>query len=588
MIARLDHAVNGALRAHRRIERKPEPRLPAARVKVFALFWAAAFLLVGLGGVWRIGSDERRYLSAMDKRYRHETALPALRGEIHDRQGRLLAADAREHHIYISPRVFRAAYPDEKTRAEKIALLAGAIDAPTADLQSKFESPRGFVYAKKWLPAATAARVRKLGIKAVKTQEVTRRFYPAGYLAAQVTGFTDRRNAGVEGVERAWNKKLAANDGRRVALAMRDGREIEVFSQRAPRAGRAVDLTIDLRLQYLAYRFLERAVAAHGAKSGGAILLDAQSGEILAMAGAPSFNPNNRKQGDGAARRNAAVTDLFEPGSTMKPVVAALAMARGGLRANERLRTGAPLQIGRLLVRDKTIRPGLTPAEAIALSSNLGAVRMAERLTKEQLHQGFSDFGFGQKSGILFPLEGRGVLRKPDSWKPVERATMAYGHGLSATLLQLARAYSVFANDGLLARPRLAVGGGEEEKSRVLPTAIARAVLRMMEGVTADGGTAPAARVFGYRVAGKTGTAEKIGPGGYDHDRVRAIFVGLAPVSNPRFVAAIVIDEPRGKIRYGGAVAGPVFSRLMSEALRLYGIAPDDSQAPAALVGDAV
>ena len=418
MIARLDHAVNGALRAHRRIERKPEPRLPAARVKVFALFWAAAFLLVGLGGVWRIGSDERRYLSAMDKRYRHETALPALRGEIHDRQGRLLAADAREHHIYISPRVFRAAYPDEETRAEKIALLAGAIDAPTAALRDKFESPRGFVYAKKWLPAATAARVRKLGIKAVKTQEVTRRFYPAGYLAAQVTGFTDRRNAGVEGVERAWNKKLAANDGRRVALAMRDGREIEVFSQRAPRAGRAVDLTIDLRLQYLAYRFLERAVAAHGAKSGGAILLDAQSGEILAMAGAPSFNPNNRKQGDGAARRNAAVTDLFEPGSTMKPVVAALAMARGGLRANERLRTGAPLQIGRLLVRDKTIRPGLTPAEAIALSSNLGAVRMAERLTKEQLHQGFSDFGFGQKAGFCSRSKGAGFCASPIRGSP--------------------------------------------------------------------------------------------------------------------------------------------------------------------------
>ena len=562
--------------------------LPAARVKVFALFWAAAFLLVGLGGVWRIGSDERRYLSAMDKRYRHETALPALRGEIHDRQGRLLAADAREHHIYISPRVFRAAYPDEKTRAEKIALLARTIDAPTADLQSKFESPRGFVYAKKWLPAVTAARVRKLGIKAVKTQEVTRRFYPAGYLAAQVTGFTDRRNAGVEGVERAWNKKLAANDGRRVALAMRDGREIEVFSQRAPRAGRAVDLTIDLRLQYLAYRFLERAVAAHGAKSGGAILLDAQSGEILAMAGAPSFNPNNRKQGDGAARRNAAVTDLFEPGSTMKPVVAALAMARGGLRANERLRTGAPLQIGRLLVRDKTIRPGLTPAEAIALSSNLGAVRMAERLTKEQLHRGFSDFGFGQKSGILFPARRARVLRKPDSWKPVD----ARDDGLRTRLV--GDAVAVGARVFGFRQRRLvgaaAAGGrrrGGGKTARFADGDRARR-LRMMEGVTADGGTAPAARVFGYRVAGKTGTAEKIGPGGYDHDRVRAIFVGLAPVSNPRFVAAIVIDEPRGKIRYGGAVAGPVFSRLMSEALRLYGIAPDDSQAPAALVGDAV
>ena len=404
-----------------------------------------------------------------------------------------------------------------------------------------------------------------------------RRYYPAGDLTAHLIGITDVDDRGQEGIELAYQDWLAGKPGSRRVIKDRLGRVVEDAEHiRAPVEGRDLALSIDRKLQYLAYRELKAAVAQHRAKAGGIVVLDVRTGEVLALANLPAFNPNNRSTLDARRQRNRAITDTFEPGSTLKPFTIAAALEGGVIRPDSVLQT-AP---GYLVVGDATIHDAhpegmLTVAQVIQKSSNVGAAKLALALPRESLWNILSGVGFGASSQLGFPGEVSGRLRAYQHWRPIEQATLSYGHGISVSLLQLARAYTIFATEGELQPLTLVRHDQSVEGKRVISPGTALAVRSMLELVVKAGGTAPRAQIMGYRVAGKTGTAHKLEGRGYAGDRYVSSFVGMAPASAPRLLVAVMIDEPSDGQYYGGTVAAPVFSRVMSEALRMLSIAPD-------------
>lgn len=541
--------------------------------------WRARLLLIGLL-LWFVGLAGRAiYLQGLnndflrqkgESRYTRVIELPATRGMIVDRNNEPLAISTPVESV--------AASPDDVTLNDvQAARLARLLDMDLREVRRKLEDDkREFVYLRRQLAPELAAHVVELNIPGIFLQREYRRYYPAGEVMAHLLGFTDVDDKGQEALELAFNKALTGKPGSRRVIKDRLGRIVEdVESIREPQNGARLQLSIDTKLQYLAFRELKRAVTDHRAKAGGIIVLDVRTGEVLAMANMPTYNPNNRGRFDPRRTRNRAVTDLFEPGSTLKPFTAAVALESGVVRPDTVIQT-APgrLTIGNRTIHDAHPNGALTVEQVIQKSSNVGSAKIALSLPAEAMWHMFTKVGFGAMPKSGFPGEALGRVRPYATWRPIEQATMSYGHGISLSLLQLARAYSIFATDGTIRPVRLVKGEAPPEPEQVISPHTARSIRHMLELATQAGGTAPRAQITGYRVAGKTGTAHKLEGRGYAHDKYVSSFVGFAPASAPRLIVAVMIDEPLGQY-YGGTVAAPVFAEVMSGALRMLGVAPD-------------
>ena len=507
----------------------------------------------------------------------------APRGTIRDRHGTALAMSTAIESIWVDPREAIHARDDWPRLAAVLGLDAAGLERTLLE-----RAERSFVYVRRHVDPATAARARALALPGVYSEREFRRYYPEGEVAAHVVGFADIDGTGQEGVELAYDRVLRGVSGRKEVIQDRLGRSVEdVQNVRSPLPGQDVYLTIDLRLQSLAYRALKAAVVHHRATAGSLVVIDARTGEIHAMVNQPSYNPNDPAKRIGPATRNRAVTDVFEPGSTVKPFAIMAALESGVVLPRTVVETSPGyLKVGSNMVRDRRDLGPLDVAGVIRLSSNVGVSRIALATAPDQLWDAYAGAGFGSVSGSETVGESPGILRRSRRFGDFERATLSYGYGLAVTALQLGRAYTIIANGGERLDLRLVRGPSRAGlpppvTRRVMSPATAREVLAMLEAVVeAKDGTGRRAHIRGYRVAGKTGTSRKAVPGGYAKRRYVALFVGLAPVSEPRFVVAVVVDDPRGKQYYGGEVAAPVFHTVMSDALRLNAVPPDSATTP--------
>lgn len=551
-------------------------RLPVWRARLLLLLVFAAFMVLAARAFYLQGLNKDFLQQKGESRYSRVIEIAAHRGTIVDRNGEPLAMSTPVESVWASP-------ADAKLSAEQRAKLATLLKIGPKDLQRRLSSEsRDFVYLKRHLPPDEAARIVSLGLPGIFLRREYRRYYPAAEVTAHLLGFTSVDDKGQEGIELAYQEWLAGKPGSRRVIKDRLGRIVEdVESIATPQQGKNLQLAVDSRIQYLAYRELKEAVAQHGARAGSVVVLDAKTGEVLALANWPSFNPNNRETLSAERTRNRAVVDLFEPGSTLKPFTAAAALEAGLVSAQSMIDTApGSMRVGNRTIRDPHPEGLLSVSEVIQKSSNVGSAKIALAMPPRNLWSLLTAVGFGAAPRSGFPGEVSGRLRAYQHWKPIEQATVSYGHGISVSLLQLARAYAVFATDGLLPQLSFVRREAEATPERVLSARTARAVRAMLESVTQPGGTALQAQVTGYRVAGKTGTAHKPLDGAYATDRYISSFVGIAPVSDPRLVIAVMIDEPAGRHYYGGEVAAPVFSRIAAGALRLLDIAPDAVQRP--------
>jgi cell division protein FtsI (penicillin-binding protein 3) len=518
-----------------------------------------------------------------DKRYLREARMPAHRGAILDRFGEPLAVSSPVDTVWVNPQVLAQA-PDEITR------LAKALKRDPQWLAQRVTSnlDRQFLYVARHMDPADALRVRALGIPGVELMREYKRYYPNGEVTGHVLGFTNLDEAGQEGLELAYDQSLAGIDGLKRVIKDAQGRIVEnVESIRAPRPGEDLETSIDLRIQYLAYRELKAAVRRHQALAGSVIVLDVHTGEVLAMVNQPSFNPNDRSQYDVARYRNRAVTDIIEPGSSIKPFVMAAALRTGRFRPDTVIDTSpGTVQVGIKTIADKHNLGAVDLSTILAKSSNVGMAKIALSLEPRQLHDTLTGLGFGQVTASGFPGESAGLLSAAAHWRPLGIATLAYGYGLSVTPLQLAQAYAAIGSYGVRRPVTFRRVDGPVPGERVMEQQVSRDTIGLLERVIAPDGTGAKAAVPGYRVAGKTGTAWKAVGGGYSQHRYTAVFAGLVPATRPRLAAVVLIDEPSGSLYYGGDVAAPVFAAIMSGALRLLGVAPDDltQVAPATVV----
>ncbi|HQU78601.1 MAG TPA: penicillin-binding protein 2 [Azonexus sp.] len=506
-----------------------------------------------------------------ESRYRRDIEVSASRGKIIDRNGDLLAVSTPMKSIWAIPGDARTMSAAQKQQ------LAALLDIGVRELDGKIAPEKTFVFVKRQVPPETADRIAALKLPGVHQEKEYRRYYPTGDMTAHIVGFTGVDDKGLEGVELAFQPSLIGRSGSRSVIRDRRGNIIEdVGALKPPQDGKDVRLALDSKIQYLAYSQLKAAVETNKAKAGGAIVIDARTGEILALVNLPTYNPNNRETLSGAQLRNRALTDTFEPGSTLKPFTAALAMEKGKFRPDTVINC-APgrITIGNATISDAHPHGALTVAQVIQKSSNVGVTKMALTLPSQEMWQMFDAVGFGQLPQLGFPGEVTGRLRPWKNWRPIEQATMSYGHGISVSLIQLARAYSVFARDGdLIPLSLLKTDEPMVHGVPVFSVQTAREMRAMLEMAAGPEGTAPKARVPGYRVGGKTGTAHKLEGGVYANKYVSA-FVGFAPVSDPRLIVAVMIDEPSAGKHYGGEVAAPVFSQVMGASLRTLGITPD-------------
>ena len=541
------------------------------RFRAPLIFGALALVFAGLAGrsLYLQWIDNEFLQEQGSSRWSREIELPAHRGRILDRYGDALAISTPVKSIWAFPSKIEAS-------PEQIAALARLIETSPAALTKRLNDAGDFVYIARQLPPEVAERIASLKIQGIHDQNEYRRFYPGGETLSHVLGFTGDHDAGQEGIELAQQEWLGGKPGSRRVIINRRGDAVEdVEAIRAPQAGRDLALAIDTRLQYLAFRELKAAIEVNKAKAGGLVILDVATGEILALANWPTYNPNARNRVTRESMRNRALTDTFEPGSTMKPFTIACALDVGKVLPGTIIDTsGGQLTIGPNTIHDAHRNGALTVEQVIQKSSNVGAAKIALSLPSATLWKTLAEAGFGTPPRTGFPGEVAGRLRPPKTWKPIEQATMAYGHGLSVNLVQLARAYTVFATDGELKPVTLFKTGGPVAGNPVIKPETARAVRRMLELAVQAGGTAPRAQVAGYRVGGKTGTAHKLEGRGYANKYVSS-FVGFAPASNPRLIAAVMIDEPSAGQYYGGTVAAPVFSTVMGAALRMLGVPTD-------------
>ena len=548
-------------------------KLPAWRRRVLLMCVLAGFVALFMRGIY-LQSLHKEFLQQKgDARYSRTLLLQAHRGKITDRNGELLAISSPVESVWASPPDVVLSKAQKNALAKLLAMKPKDIDKKVANRE------REFVYLKRRISPDLAAKVMSLEISGVFLQREYKRFYPAGDVTAHLVGFTGIDDNGQEGFELSQNAALSGKAGSRRVIQDRQGHIVEdLEAVKVPQDGHDLVLSIDRRLQYLVFRELAKSVDEHKAKAGAAVVLDAKTGEVLAMVNLPTYNPNNPVNIKGKTR-NRAITDMFEPGSTMKPVAASAAMQFGDYTPTTKIQT-APghMSIGPATIHDAHPHGILTVAEVIQKSSNVGAAKMALSLKREELWSTFNQLGFGNRTNVGFPGEAAGKVRPYKTWRPIEQATMSYGHGISVTLLQLARAYTVFANEGEIKPVSLLKLKESPVGHQVFSAQVANDVKAMLELVVQPGGTALKAQVAGYRVGGKTGTAHKLGKSGYEEDKYVGSFVGLAPASNPRLIMAVMIDEPSPEKDqyYGGIVAAPVFSAVMADALRMLSV-PQDS-----------
>ena len=547
-------------------------QLPAWRSKVVLFSLFAAFLMLAGRALWLQGISTEFLQKQGESRYARTLELPATRGKITDRNGEVLASSVPVKAIW--------AIPDDvlPTAQPKLHALAKLLDMSEGELGNKLDSDRGFVYLKRQVEQETADKIVKLGIAGIETRKEYKRFYPESEVMAHVVGFTSVEDAGQDGMELANQKTLAGMTGSRRVIKDRLGRIVEdIESIREPHDGKDLTLSIDSKIQYIAFSQLKEAVDKYKAKAGGIVVLDVKTGEVLALANLPTYNPNNRAVLTGAQLRNRVLTDTFEPGSTLKPFTVALALDTHRVTPSTVFQTSpGTMTIGPATIHDAHAHGPLTVAQIIQKSSNIGTAKIALQMPPQEMWEMFTTAGFGQQPKFGFPGAVAGRVRPYKSWRPIEQATMSYGHGISVSLIQLARAYMIFARDGDLIPLSFQKLRDAPAGQRVISAQTARELRTMLETVVSPEGTAPKAQVPGYRVGGKTGTAYKLVHGKYVREYVGS-FVGFAPASDPRIIIAVMIDEPSGPVHFGGDVAAPVFAAVAANALRAMNVAPDSA-----------
>lgn len=544
--------------------------LPAWRARFVAALLLLAFGVLAARSVYLQVVRNDFLQQKGESRYSRVIELSATRGRIVDRSGDVMAVSTPVKSIWAIPE-------DARLTPSQARELAALTEMDVRELNRRLATEKDFIFIKRQIPPDTAEKIAALNLPGIHQQREYRRYYPGGEVTAHILGFTGVEDKGQEGIELAFDAQLAGKPGSRRVIKDRLGRIVEdVESIKSPQEGKDLALALDAKIQYLAFTHLKQALAEHKAKAGGVVVLDAKNGEVLALANLPAYNPNNRLKLTGAQLRNRALTDVFEPGSTMKPFTAALALEKGRFRFDSQIQT-APgrLTIGNATIHDAHMHGILTVAQVVQKSSNVGTAKIAAAFAPEEMWQMFDELGFGRPLRLGFPGEVGGRLRPFKTWRPIEQATMAYGHGISVTLMQLARAYLAFARDGdLIPLSLTRLESPPLAGKSIFSAQTAREVRAMLEMAVQPGGTAPKAQIPGYRVAGKTGTAHKLEGGAYAERYVSA-FVGFAPASNPRLVVAVMIDEPSAGKYYGGEVAAPVFAQVMAGSLRTLGVPPD-------------
>ncbi len=516
-------------------------------------------------------------------RFARTLELPANRGRILDRNGLLLATSVPAPSIWAIPE-------DVDATAAQLTQLAKLLEMPLADLKRRLDDEdKTFVWLKRQVDETVAHKITELNIKGIYQRKEYRRKYPEGEAAAHVVGFTNVENNGQEGVELSFNGELAGRAGSRRVIKDRLGRVVEgVGEQTPPVDGRDLQLSIDSKVQFFAYQKLRDAVLANKAKAGSVVVLDTATGEVLALANYPSYNPDRRQNLTGEQLRNRALTDTFEPGSTMKPITVAAALELGRVKHNTIIdTTPGRYSMGGFTINDTHNYGVLDVDGVIQKSSNVGALKIAQRMTPKEMWDVYSALGYGQKPQIAFPGAVPGRLRPYKSWKPIEQATMSYGYGLSASLFQMARSYTAFAHDGAIIPATMLKSDTPATGVPVFSAEHAAQVRHMLWLAAGPGGTGQKAQTVGYSVGGKSGTARKQVGKSYAAGKYRSWFTGMAPIDKPRIIVAVMIDEPSAGQYYGGTVAGPVFSEVVQQTLRMMGVQPDMAVKPQ-IVADGV
>ncbi len=545
-------------------------KLSAWRSRFVLGMLALAFIALGLRAFWLQAWSTDFLQKQGASRYERALEIPANRGKIVDRTGAMLATSLPAKAIW-------ADAEDVDAPREKLNELAKLLSMDRRELDRKLAEDKNYVYLKRQVDADVAAKVAALNIHGINQRNEYKRHYPEGETVAHIVGFTNVEDAGQEGFELAQQQRLAGKPGSRRVIKDNLGRFIEqIGSGREPQDGADLTLSIDSRIQFLAFNALRDAVREHRAKAGAVVVVDVQTGEVLALSNWPTYDPNNRGQLTGAQLRNRVITDTYEPGSTMKPFAIAMALEAGKIKPTTIIETApGKLTIGTATIGDAHPHGALTVEQVLQKSSNVGTVKIALQLPPQKMWEGLTSVGFGQAPQIGFPGTVSGRVRPYKNWKPIEQATMSYGHGISVSLIQMARAYTVFARDGEVIPLTMTRTDGPATGVQVFKPETAQAVRKMLEMAAGPQGTAPLAQISGYRVGGKTGTAYKQENGGYQTNKYIASFVGFAPVSKPRVVVAVMIDEPSAGKHYGGEVAAPIFARITSETLRALRVAPD-------------
>lgn len=538
---------------------------------VIAFFALAAVALVARAVQLQVVNKDFLNRQA-DTRHLRTEKISAHRGAITDRNGEPLAISTPVDSIWANPQELSSA-------VDRVPELARILQVDPDQLMRRItrSMDKEFLYLKRHLSPQTADQILTMKLPGVNVLREYRRFYPAGEVTGHLVGFTNIDDDGQEGLELAFNHWLAGESGAKRVLKDRLGRAVEnVASIRPPRHGKVLRSSIDLRLQYLAYRALKGAIQKHRAESGSIVILDIDTGEVLAMVNQPSYNPNDRSQYSAERYRNRAITDIFEPGSSIKPLILAAALESGRYRANSMVDTSPGyVTVGPKRIEDTSDLGRVSLTTVLSRSSNVGITKIAMSLEADQLWQSMTRFGFGAVTSSGFPGESAGLLTHYNDWRQISQATLGYGYGVSVTPLQLTQAYAVLGASGQIRPVSLVALDAPNVGSKIISSETAGSIRTMMEEVVRPGGTGSEASVIGYRIAGKTGTSWKFAPGGYSEDKYFSIFAGLAPASDPKLAAVVIIDEPTGELYYGGDVAAPVFGDVMTESLRLLAIAPD-------------
>ncbi|MEY4481693.1 MAG: hypothetical protein RIQ84_855 [Pseudomonadota bacterium] len=546
-------------------------RLPMWRSRLVLFLIFVGFIALTLRAVWVQGFGNSFYEEKGNKATLRSIEMPASRGKILDRNGEVLATSLLAKAIIAFPDVI----PSDLSK-DKLSELAKLLEMSESELRKKLASEKNQVFLKRQVDLDVAKKIKDLGIPGIAQNNEYKRLYPEGEAMAHIVGFTNVEDRGQEGMELAREKDLAGQPGRRRVIQDRLGRYVEGLGIiHPPKDGADLQLSIDSKVQFLAFNEIKAVVEKHQAKAAGVVVLDVQTGEILALANWPTYNPNVRSGLSGEQLRNRVLTDTFEPGSTMKPFSVAIALEKGLVQPNTQMQIGKQIVIGKKAITDTHAYGALTVAEVIQKSSNIGTAKIAMQLEAQDMWEMFQAIGLGQAPTIGFPGAVAGRLRPHKNWVPIDQATMSYGYGLSASLFQMARAYTIFARDGELVPATIYKSNGKPKGTQVISAKTAIQMREMLETVTQTGGTATNAQTLGYRVGGKTGTAHKVEGKGYASNKYRGFFVGLAPMSAPRIVVAVMVDEPRAGGYYGGVVAAPAFSNIVAGTLRSMSVLPD-------------